>query len=189
MTSTEVSPAPLDVARIRADFPILDLMVRGGKKLVYLDNAATSQKPRIVIDALIEYYSAQNGNIHRGVHYLSELATELYDRTRERARTFFNARHAHEVIFTKGTTDGINLVAASFGGAFVKAGDEIVVSHMEHHSNIVPWQLLCERTGATLKASSASFKGTSSIVSSTSAANAYVSSRRVASAEMPRDFM
>ena len=150
MTSSTLAPPPLDVDRIRADFPILGMQVRG-KPLVYLDNAATSQKPRVVIDALTQYYSAENGNIHRGVHYLSEKATELYDATRERARSFFNARHAREIIFTKGTTDGINLVAASFGGTFVKAGDEIVLSQMEHHSNIVPWQLLCERTGAVLK--------------------------------------
>lgn len=144
------SSAPLDVERIRGDFPILALQVRG-KPLVYLDNAATSQKPRSVIDALTHYYEAENGNIHRGVHYLSERATELYDLTREAARRFFNARHAHEVVFTRGCTEGINLVASSFGQAFVKAGDEIVISTMEHHSNIVPWQLLCERTGAVLK--------------------------------------
>jgi len=144
------SSAGVDVARIREDFPILGLEVRG-QRLVYLDNAATSQKPRSVIDALTRYYEAENGNIHRGVHYLSEKATELYDRTRETARRFFNAAHAHEVIFTRGATEGINLVAASFGQAFVRAGDEILVSHMEHHSNIVPWQLLCERTGAVLK--------------------------------------
>ncbi len=148
--TTHAPVAPLDVTAIRADFPILDLDARG-KRLVYLDNAATSQKPRSVIDALSHYYEAQNGNIHRGVHYLSELATELYDATRETARRFFNARHAHEVIFTRGTTEGINLVATSFGSAFVRAGDEIIVSTMEHHSNIVPWQLLCERTGAVLK--------------------------------------
>lgn len=147
---THAPPAPLDVAALRADFPILDLDARG-KPLVYLDNAATSQKPRSVIDALSHYYEAQNGNIHRGVHYLSELATELYDATRETARRFFNAPRAHEIIFTRGTTEGINLVASSFGSAFVRAGDEIIVSTMEHHSNIVPWQLLCERTGAVLK--------------------------------------
>ena len=140
----------LDVARVRADFPILGIAARG-KPLTYLDSAATSQKPQVVIDALRTYYEAQNGNIHRGVHYLSELATRLHDATRERARAFLNARHAHEVLFTRGTTEGINLVAASFGQAFVRAGDEIVVSEMEHHSNIVPWQLLCERTGAVLR--------------------------------------
>jgi len=138
------------VSAIREDFPILSLSVRG-KPLVYLDNAATSQKPRSVIEALSRYYERENGNIHRGVHYLSETATELYDRTRETARRFFNARHSHEVLFTRGTTEGINLVATSFGQAFVRAGDEIIVSTMEHHSNIVPWQLLCERTGAVLK--------------------------------------
>lgn len=147
---TQVVSAELDVERIRADFPILDMEVRG-KPLVYLDNAATSQKPRSVIDALTHYYEAENGNIHRGVHYLSEKATEQYDLTRETARRFFNARHAHELIFTRGSTEGINLVASSFGQAFVKAGDEIVISTMEHHSNIVPWQMLCERTGAVLR--------------------------------------
>ncbi|MEO7965190.1 MAG: cysteine desulfurase [Gemmatimonadaceae bacterium] len=150
MISSTLSPPALDVERIREDFPILGLEVRG-KPLVYLDNAATSQKPKVVIDALMEYYTAQNGNIHRGVHYLSEKATELYDLTRERARRFFNAKHYHEIIYTKGTTDGINLVAASYGGAFVKEGDEIILSTMEHHSNIVPWQLLAERTGAVIK--------------------------------------
>jgi cysteine desulfurase / selenocysteine lyase len=147
---TQVVSAELDVERIRADFPILDMEVRG-KPLVYLDNAATSQKPRSVIDALTHYYEAENGNIHRGVHYLSEKATEQYDLTRETARRFFNARHAHELIFTRGSTEGINLVASSFGQAFVKTGDEIVISTMEHHSNIVPWQMLCERTGAVLR--------------------------------------
>lgn len=144
------APAALDVGRIREDFPILSMDVRG-QRLVYLDNAATSQKPQRVIDALTRYYESENGNIHRGVHYLSEKATELYDLTRDTARRFFNARHAHEIVFTRGATEGINLVASSFGQAFVKAGDEIVVSTMEHHSNIVPWQLLCERTGAVLK--------------------------------------
>ncbi|MEO6443637.1 MAG: cysteine desulfurase [Gemmatimonadaceae bacterium] len=152
MTATGGAPpaAALDVMRLREDFPILAMEVRG-KPLVYLDNAATSQKPRSVIDALSHYYERENGNIHRGVHYLSERATEQYDRTREAARRFFNAKHAHEIIFTRGATEGINLVAASFGQAFVKAGDEIIISTMEHHSNIVPWQLLCERTGAVLQ--------------------------------------
>lgn len=148
--ATQLRTAPLDVARIREDFPILSMEVRG-KPLVYLDNAATSQKPRAVIDALTQYYERENGNIHRGVHYLSEKATELYDLTREAARRFFNAKHAHEMIFTRGATEGINLVASSFAQAFLKAGDEIIVSTMEHHSNIVPWQLACERTGAVLK--------------------------------------
>jgi cysteine desulfurase / selenocysteine lyase len=148
--SPDTERPALDVARVRADFPILGVLARG-KPLTYLDSAATSQKPRVVIDALRTYYEAQNGNIHRGVHHLSELATTLHDATRERARAFFNATHAHEILFTRGTTEGINLVAASFRQAFVKAGDEIVLSEMEHHSNIVPWQLLCERTGAVLK--------------------------------------
>ena len=152
MTATSGAPiaASLDVARIREDFPILGMDVRG-QPLVYLDNAATSQKPRSVIEALSHYYERENGNIHRGVHYLSEKATEQYDRTRDAARRFFNAKHAHEIIFTRGSTEGINLVASSFGQAFVRAGDEIIISGMEHHSNIVPWQMLCERTGAVLK--------------------------------------
>ncbi len=152
MTATSGAPiaASLDVARIREDFPILGMEVRG-QPLVYLDNAATSQKPRSVIEALSHYYERENGNIHRGVHYLSEKATEQYDLTREAARRFFTAKHAHEIIFTRGSTEGINLVASSFGQAFVRAGDEIIISGMEHHSNIVPWQMLCERTGAVLK--------------------------------------
>lgn len=152
MTATSGAPiaASLDVARIREDFPILGMQVRG-QPLVYLDNAATSQKPRSVIEALSHYYERENGNIHRGVHYLSEKATEQYDLTREAARRFFTAKHAHEIIFTRGSTEGINLVASSFGQAFVRAGDEIIISGMEHHSNIVPWQMLCERTGAVLK--------------------------------------
>ena len=152
MTATSGAPiaASLDVARIREDFPILGMQVRG-QPLVYLDNAATSQKPRSVIEALSHYYERENGNIHRGVHYLSEKATEQYDLTREAARRFFHAKHAHEIIFTRGSTEGINLVASSFGQAFVRAGDEIIISGMEHHSNIVPWQMLCERTGAVLK--------------------------------------
>ena len=148
--STQLAHPPLDVAKIREDFPILAMEVRG-KPLVYLDNAATSQKPRSVIDALTQYYERENGNIHRGVHYLSEKATELYDLTRETARRFFNARHAHEIIFTRGATEGINLVASCFAQGVLKPGDEIVVSTMEHHSNIVPWQMACERTGAVLK--------------------------------------
>jgi len=148
--STQLAHPPLDIARIRADFPILSMEVRG-HPLVYLDNAATSQKPRSVIDALTQYYERENGNIHRGVHYLSEKATELYDLTRETARRFFNARHAHEIVFTRGATEGINLIASSFAQGQLEAGDEIVVSTMEHHSNIVPWQMACERTGAVIK--------------------------------------
>ena len=149
VTSTRAST--LDVERIRADFPILDIRPRG-KPLIYLDSAATSQKPRQVIDALRRYYEEENGNIHRGVHYLSELATLRYDETREAARRYINAASTHEIVFTRNTTEGINLVASSFGQAFVKPGDEIIVSQMEHHSNIVPWQLLADRTGAVLRA-------------------------------------
>lgn len=143
--------ATLDVDRIRADFPILSLRPRG-KPLVYLDSAATSQKPRQVIDALRTYYEAENGNIHRGVHYLSELATHRYDETRAAVRRFINAASVNEIVFTRNTTEGVNLVASSFGQAFVRAGDEIVISTMEHHSNIVPWQLLAERAGAAVRA-------------------------------------
>src|SRR5688572_6033666 len=141
----------LDVDRIRKDFPILRVRPRG-RPLVYLDSAATSQKPQSVIDALTRYYEEENGNIHRGVHYLSELATQRYDETREATRRFINAAAHNEIVFTRNTTEGINLVASSFGEAFVRAGDEIVVSQMEHHSNIVPWQLLGGRTGAVLRA-------------------------------------
>lgn len=139
-----------DVERIRQDFPILGEHVNG-KKLVYLDNAATSQKPRAVIDAMTRYYDSENANIHRGVHYLSELATREYEDARVKARRFINARETHEVILTRGTTESINLVAASYGRKFINAGDEIIISTMEHHSNIVPWQLLCEQVGCHLR--------------------------------------
>lgn len=143
--------ATLDAERVRADFPILGIRPRG-KRLVYLDSAATSQKPRQVIDALRTYYEEENGNIHRGVHYLSELATLRYDETREAVRRFVNASSVNEVVFTRNTTESVNLVASSFGQAFVRPGDEIVISYMEHHSNIVPWQLLAERAGAVVRA-------------------------------------
>jgi cysteine desulfurase / selenocysteine lyase len=123
-----------------------------GKPLVYLDNAATSQKPQAVIDAVTRFYSSENANIHRGVHYLSERATVAYDEVREKVARFINARSSHEVIFTRGTTEGINLVAQSYGRTFLKPGDEVLITAMEHHSNIVPWQLVCEQTGAVLKA-------------------------------------
>ncbi|HTX19952.1 MAG TPA: cysteine desulfurase [Bacteroidota bacterium] len=139
-----------DVARVRDDFPILGQRVHG-KPLVYLDNAATTQKPRAVIDALAKYYSAQNANIHRGVHALSELATYEYERARGKVKLFLNAADSREIIFVRGTTEGINLVASSYGRKFIKEGDEIIISAMEHHSNIVPWQLLCEQTGAVLR--------------------------------------
>lgn len=140
----------LDVARIREDFPILSQRIHG-KPLVYLDNAATSQKPQAVIDALAKYYSSQNANIHRGVHALSEIATYEYEKARGKVKLFLNAADSREIIFVRGTTEAINLVAQSYGRKFIKAGDEIIISAMEHHSNIVPWQLLCEQTGAVLR--------------------------------------
>lgn len=139
-----------DVERIREDFPILRQQVRG-KPLVYLDNAATSQKPKIVIDTITQYYLAVNSNVHRGVHFLSEQATQAYEGARDKARRFLNAADAREIIFVRGTTEGINLVAQSYGRAFLKEGDEIIISAMEHHSNIVPWQILCEQVGARLR--------------------------------------
>jgi cysteine desulfurase / selenocysteine lyase len=139
-----------DVERVRRDFPILHETVYG-KPLVYLDNAATTQKPQVVIDALSTYYEQYNANIHRGVHRLAEKATAAYEEVRDKARVFLGAASAKEIIFTRGTTESINLVASSFGRQFVRAGDEILITHMEHHSNIVPWQLLCEQSGAVLK--------------------------------------
>lgn len=138
----------LDIQAIRNDFPILTQTVNG-KPLVYFDNAATSQKPQVVIDAISNYYGTINANIHRGVHTLSQLATDAYEISRQKIQAHLNAKHSYEVLFTAGTTHGINLVAHGFA-AFVKAGDEVMVSAMEHHSNIVPWQMLCERTGAKL---------------------------------------
>jgi cysteine desulfurase / selenocysteine lyase len=140
----------LDPDAIREDFPILEQMVYG-KPLVYLDNAATSQKPRVVIDELTQYYSTDNSNIHRGVHLLSERATASYEAARVKAQRFINAAESKEVIFTRGTTEAINLVANSYGRANVKAGDEVLITAMEHHSNIVPWQILCDEKGARLR--------------------------------------
>ena len=142
--------ATLDVARIRDDFPLLATQVHG-KPLVYLDNAATTQKPRAVIEAIQRYYTEENANIHRGVHHLSEYATRKYEAARGAIRQFIGARSTREIIFTRGTTEGINLVAASYGRANIGAGDEIIVSAMEHHSNIVPWQMLCQEKGARLR--------------------------------------
>ena len=139
-----------DVERWRKDFPILDQKIYG-KPLVYLDNAATGQKPQIVIDALTRYYSQENANIHRGVYFLSEQATNAYEKVREKCSHFIHAPSAKEIIFVKGTTEGINLVAQSYGRAFLKTGDEILITALEHHSNIVPWQILCQQIGATLK--------------------------------------
>ncbi|CAM1358711.1 Cysteine desulfurase SufS [Tenacibaculum soleae] len=138
-----------DIDKIRADFPILKREVHG-KNLVYFDNGATSQTPQIVIDAIVDYYSNYNANIHRGVHTLSQEATDKYEEARIKVQQHFNAKHSYEVILTSGTTDSINIVASGFA-AILKAGDEVIVSSLEHHSNIVPWQMLCEKTGAVLK--------------------------------------
>ena len=139
----------LDIQKIRADFPILSQKVNG-KPLVYFDNGATSQKPQVVIDAISKYYSEINANIHRGVHTLSQLATDAYEQSRLKIQKHINAKFSHEVLFTAGTTHGINLVANGFA-SILKPGDEVLVSALEHHSNIVPWQMLCEKTGAILK--------------------------------------
>lgn len=138
----------IDIQKIRADFPILNQKVNG-KQLVYFDNGATAQKPQVVIDAISRYYSEINSNIHRGVHTLSQLATDAYEASRNTIQKHINAKHNHEVIFTSGTTFGINLVANGFT-ALLNEGDEVMVSNLEHHSNIVPWQFLCEKTGAKL---------------------------------------
>ncbi len=138
-----------DIKKIRADFPILHQNING-KPLVYFDNAATSQKPKVVIDAEAKYYNEINANIHRGVHYLSQVATDAYEESRLKIQKHLNAKHNYEVLFTAGTTFGINLVASGFG-SLLQPGDEVIVSHLEHHSNIVPWQFACERSGATLK--------------------------------------
>jgi cysteine desulfurase / selenocysteine lyase len=139
-----------DVSRIRADFPILGRKVHG-KPLVYLDNAATSQKPQAVIDSLVRYYTSENSNIHRGVHALSELATEKYERARETVQRFLHAADASEIVFVRGTTEAINMVAQTYGRKHVGAGDEVIISAQEHHSNIVPWQILCEQQHARLR--------------------------------------
>lgn len=146
-----VAPAvPFDVATVRSGFPALAQLVHG-RQLVYLDNAATTQKPRQVIDAIRSYYEMDNANVHRGVHELSERATAAYEGAREKVRAFVNAASVREILFTRNATESINLVARAWGDANVKSGDEVLITGMEHHSNIVPWQLLCERTGATLK--------------------------------------
>lgn len=147
----------IDIQKIRADFPILKEKVNG-KPLVYLDNAATSQKPQVVIDSIVNYYTTINSNIHRGVHTLSQLATEAFENARLKLQHHFNAKNNFEIIFTSGTTHSINIVATGFTSLLNK-GDEIIVSEMEHHSNIVPWQMLCERTGAILKVIPMNFEG------------------------------
>jgi cysteine desulfurase/selenocysteine lyase len=150
MSTVAARASAFDVARVRADFPILGERVHG-KPLVYLDSANTSQKPQSVIDAMDAYYRHTNSNIHRATHVLSERATALYEGARAKASAFVNAPDPHSIVFTKGTTDGINLVAQSYGRSTLKPGDEVLISWLEHHSNIVPWQLVCEQTGATLR--------------------------------------
>ena len=144
------STMTLDVERIRKDFPILHQEVHG-RPLVYLDSAATSQKPQVVLDALADYYARDNANVHRGVHRLSERATEAYEGARARIQRFLNAAHPREIVFVRGTTEGINLVAQTYGRRTVGRGDEVIITALEHHSNIVPWQMLCEEAGATLR--------------------------------------
>ena len=146
----EKSARTFDVAKIRGDFPILKQQVNG-KPLVYLDNASTSQKPQVVIDTLVRYYTTENSNVHRGVHSLSQQASEDYEATRTKVRHFINADNDREIIFVRGTTEGINLVAQSYGRQHVGEGDEVIISAMEHHSNIVPWQILCQEQGAHLR--------------------------------------
>ena len=152
MTASSPGPnsEPLDIAEIRSQFPILDVEVNG-KPLIYLDTAATSQKPQVVIDALVDYYQRSNANVHRGVHTLSQLATDIYEDTRSKAQAFINARDARELIYVRGTTEAINLVASTYGRANVGDGDDVIITAMEHHSNIVPWQILCDERGANLK--------------------------------------
>ncbi len=140
----------LDINKIRQDFPILEQSING-KKLVYFDNAATTQKPSVVIEALKNYYEGYNANIHRGIHHLAEKATAAFEATRKTVKSFLNANSIEEIIFTYGTTDSINLVAGTFGRKFINAGDEIIISTLEHHSNIVPWQMLCEEKECVLK--------------------------------------
>jgi len=150
MNAAETVQSGYDVTRVRRDFPILTREVYG-KPLVYLDNAASTQKPRAVIDAILRFYEAYNSNVHRGVHRLSQEATEAFEAARKRMAAFVGAQDETEIIFTRGTTEGLNLVAWSYGRSKLAPGDEILISHMEHHANIVPWQLLCEQTGAVLK--------------------------------------
>ncbi len=148
----------LDPAKIRADFPILDQSIHG-KPLVYLDNAASTHKPKAVIDCLRKVYEEDYSNVHRGVHTLSQRCTELFEAAREKVQRFLNAKHSHEIIFVRGTTEAINLVAQSYGRSKIGAGDEILITAMEHHSNIVPWQMLCEQTGAVLKVAPIDLRG------------------------------
>src|SRR5437773_2363430 len=150
MATVSLSATALDVTSIRRDFPILGTQVHG-KPLIYLDNAATTQKPQVVLDRLIRYYTGENANVHRGVHLLSERATDAYEAARRTVSRFLNAADPKEIVFVRGTTEAINLVAHTYGRAHLRRGDEIIVTVMEHHSNIVPWQLLCEEKGARLR--------------------------------------
>jgi cysteine desulfurase/selenocysteine lyase len=150
LPATRAPVATLDVEAIRRDFPVLERVVHG-RPLSYLDNAASSQRPRSVIDAMSRYYETSHANVHRGVHTLSQEATDLFEGAREKVRRFINARSTREVIFVRGTTEAVNLVAQSFGRSRFAAGDEILISWLEHHANIVPWQMLCQQTGAVLK--------------------------------------
>ena len=150
VTTAQAPLGAYDPQKIRANFPILYQQVNG-KPLVYLDNAATTQKPRAVIDAITRYYEADNANIHRGVHYLSQHATQRYENSRETVRRFLNAAEPSEIVFVRGATEGINLIAQTLGRTRVRAGDEVLITAMEHHSNIVPWQILCEEKGAMLR--------------------------------------
>ena len=150
MSTTNQIGVKADLTNIRAEFPILHQQVNG-KPLIYFDNAASNQKPLSVIEALDNYYKKDHANIHRGIHTLAERATEGYEATRKIAARFINAAEPEEIIFTKGTTEGVNLVAATFGRRFLNPGDEIIITNMEHHSNIVPWQMLCEEKDLVLK--------------------------------------
>lgn len=150
MNPSVLNIEPIDTIKLREEFPILNQKING-KPLIYFDNAATSQKPLSVINAVSEYYETINSNVHRGIHTLSEKATEAYENSRERARKFINAESIGEIVFVKGTTEGINLVASSFGNMVVGEGDEVIVSQMEHHSNMIPWQNLCSQKNAVLK--------------------------------------
>jgi cysteine desulfurase/selenocysteine lyase len=150
MIATDTLAPAFDVETIRNLFPVLNRQVKG-KPLVYFDNAATTQKPQVVIDALIEYYSGYNANIHRGIHTLAEEATAAFEATRDTVKAFINASSREEIIFTRGATEGVNLVAYTWGRKNIQEGDEIIISSMEHHSNIVPWQILCEEKNAVLK--------------------------------------
>jgi cysteine desulfurase/selenocysteine lyase len=150
MSEIAVAKNTIDIEAIRKEFPILHQQVNG-RDLVYFDNAATSQKPQVVIKALVDYYTGYNANIHRGIHTLAEKATKAYEDTRRTAQRFINAKFEEEIIFTRGVTESTNLVAATYGRAFLSAGDEVIITGLEHHSNIVPWQLICEEKKATIK--------------------------------------